>query len=45
MDAFFTSVEQRDSPELRGRPVAAGGAGEWGVVSTARYEAGQFGVR
>ena len=38
MDAFFASVEQRDKPELRGRPVAVGFEWPRGVVATARYE-------
>ena len=45
MDAFFASIEQRDRPELRGKPVIVGGsAEERGVVSTASYEARKFGV-
>ena len=44
MDAFYAAIEQRDRPELRGKPVIVGGDGRRSVVSTCSYEARRYGV-
>ena len=45
MDAFFAAVEQRDNPDLRGKPIAVGGGEQRGVITTASYEARVFGIK
>src|SRR5438093_13515114 len=45
MDCFYAAIEIRDNPDLRGKPVAVGGRSRRGVLTTASYEAREFGVR